>query len=110
MAKKTRHNPGGVVYSTNPDYDFGMPDGGPETAAPGDQRLRVRLDSRQRKGKVVTLVEGFAGTEEALQALGKKLKTACGSGGSAKDGEILVQGDHLSQVRTLLGAWGYRVS
>jgi len=110
MAKKTKHGAGGILYSTDPDFVYSSQDGEAETLPPGEQRLRVSLDKRHRKGKVVTLVTGFSGKPEDLDTLGKKLKTACGTGGSAKDAEILVQGDHLAQVTQLLAAWGYRVS
>ena len=110
MAKKTRHGAGGILYSTDPDFVYPGPDEEAGTLPPAEQRLRASLDKRHRKGKVVTLVTGFIGKPEDLEALGKKLKTACGTGGSAKDAEILVQGDHLAQVKQLLAAWGYRVS
>lgn len=74
------------------------------------QRLKVWLDKKHRKGKTVTLVEGFTGKTTDLEALGKRLKTACGTGGSTKDNEILVQGDHLDQVKSLLQSWGYAVT
>ena len=86
MSKKNR--PVGVVYSTNPDYQYQY-DNEPEavTLAPEKQRLRVSLDRHHRGGKTVTLVTGFVGTDDDLQALGKMLKGKCGVGGSAKDGE-----------------------
>lgn len=97
----------GIIYSTDPAFS---PEGPAEEAPeliPSQQRLRVRLDTKHRKGKTVTLVEGFAGTEANLRELGRRLKTACGTGGNAKEGEILVQGTHLEQVRQLLKEWGY---
>lgn len=106
---KKKNNPGGIVYSTNPDFSF---DNGPEeeqdTLAPGQQRLKVLLDKKQRAGKVVTLVEGFVGKAEDLEKLGKDLKTKCGAGGSAKDGVILVQGDYREKVVKWLQDWGYQ--
>ena len=106
MSKK---QPIGVVYSTNPDYQYQY-DEEPkaETLAPEKQRLRVSLDRHHRGGKPVTLVKGFVGTDEDLQALGKMLKGKCGVGGSAKDGEIIIQGDQQEKVRAALTAAGYR--
>ncbi len=95
--KKVRKNDG-LVYSTNPDLKFGREDINAETLPPGQQKLIVRLDAKHRAGKVVTLVEGFVGNEEDLEDLGKKLKSFCGTGGSAKEGEIIVQGDQREKV------------
>ncbi len=107
MSKK---NAIGVVYSTNPEYQYQYDDEPEaETLAPAKQRLRVSLDRHHRGGKTVTLVTGFVGTDEDLQALGKTLKSRCGVGGAAKDGEIIIQGDHLDKVRQLLTADGYNV-
>ena len=99
----------GMVYSTNPDFEFET-DEAPqaETLAPEKQNLRVWLDRKQRGGKVVTLVKGFVGRDEDLQALAKELKTKCGVGGAAKEGEILIQGDHRDRVVELLTKGGYR--
>ncbi|MBR3773586.1 MAG: translation initiation factor [Alistipes sp.] len=99
----------GMVYSTNPDFEFEtdeVPQA--ETLAPEKQNLRVWLDRKQRGGKVVTLVKGFVGRDEDLQALAKELKTKCGVGGAAKEGEILIQGDHRDRVVELLTRGGYR--
>lgn len=106
MSKK---QPIGVVYSTNPDYQYQY-DEEPEaeTLAPKKQRLHVSLDRHHRGGKTVTLVKGFVGTDEDLQALGKMLKGKCGVGGSAKNGEIIIQGDQQDKVRAALTAAGYR--
>lgn len=100
----------GVVYSTNPDFQYQY-DEEPEaeTLAPEKQRLRVSLDRHHRGGKTVTLVTGFVGTENDLQDLGKMLKGKCGVGGSAKDGEIIIQGDQMEKVRQALNAAGYRI-
>ncbi len=99
----------GVVYSTNPDFNFGSTDedGGSTTPAPGKQRLIVSIDRRNRGGKQVTLITGFVGSDEDLTELGKILKTKCGSGGSAKDGEIIIQGDFRDKVVTILQSLGY---
>ncbi len=100
----------GVVFSTNPDFSY---DGEPEekkvTLPPGQQKLIVMRDRKKRKGKTVTLVSGFSGSEEDLTALGKMLKTRCGVGGTVKDGEILIQGDFCSRILEILTAEGYKV-
>ncbi len=100
----------GVVYSTNPDYNYQYDDEPEaETLPPSQQKLRVAIDRHHRGGKTVTLVTGFVGTDDDLQALGKLLKSKCGVGGSAKDGEIIVQGEFVEKVKQLLAAEGYRV-
>jgi translation initiation factor 1 len=109
MAKKPR--PDGLAYSTNPDF-FNSYDEGPaeETLPKEKQKLRVKLDTKQRAGKVVTLVEGFMGTVGDLEALGKHLKTKCGTGGSAKDGLIIIQGDYKEKIIAWLKDWGYTLT
>lgn len=98
----------GVVYSTNPDFVFDLgKEAVAETLAPAKQRLIVSIDRRQRAGKQVTLVTGFVGSEEDLKALAKTLKVRCGVGGSAKDGEITIQGDLRDKVTALLRELGY---
>ena len=97
MSKKKSNN-SGVVYSTDPDFKFHEGQNNIETLPPAHQKLKIRLDTKHRAGKAVTLVEGFVGKEEDLQELSKKLKSFCGSGGSAKDGEIIIQGDHRDKV------------
>ena len=99
----------GVVYSTNPDYQYQTAQEAPEadTLPPEKQRLTVRIDRRQRAGKQVTLVSGFVGSDEDLKALGKALKVRCGVGGTAKDGEITIQGDLRDKVTALLQGMGY---
>jgi translation initiation factor 1 len=98
----------GVVYSTSDNFDYQY-DGNDsqETLPPNQQKLKVLLDKKARAGKQVTLVEGFVGTEDDLKELGKLLKNKCGVGGSAKDGEILIQGDHRDKVLQVLTAAGY---
>ncbi len=100
----------GLVYSTNPDFKPEPEEPAvPSNLEPSRQRLIVRIDRRQRKGKEVTLVEGFIGPEQDLEALGKMLKTRCGAGGSVKEGQILIQGDVRDKVVLLLEQSGYSV-
>lgn len=99
----------GVVFSTNPDFKYDTPEEEAiETPAPEKQNLRVGIDRRNRSGKQVTLITGFKGSEEDLAALGKKLKTRCGVGGSAKDGEIILQGDWRDKAVAILSELGYK--
>lgn len=110
MAKKNKRDRGrsGVVYSTNSDYGYDYEDNFEEETLPaGEQRLKVMLDKKSRGGKQVTLVEGFVGTEDDLKDLGKMLKSKCGVGGSAKNGEILIQGDFRDKILQLLTSAGY---
>ncbi|PKP42527.1 MAG: translation initiation factor [Bacteroidetes bacterium HGW-Bacteroidetes-10] len=99
----------GVVFSTNPDFQFdgGEEEPGSETPPPAKQRLIVKIDKRHRGGKQVTLVTGFTGKEEDLQELGRQLKNKCGTGGSVKEGEIIIQGDFRERVVSLLQTMGY---
>ena len=99
-----------VVYSTNPDFSYEYDqEEPPATLAPERQNLRVVTDTKQRKGKAVTLVQGFIGSSDDLETLARLLKNKCGTGGSAKDGEILIQGDVKEKVLALLRDAGYRV-
>lgn len=98
MSKKNKPDTRGFVYSTDPNFSFEKEQSATETLPPAQQKLKVRLDTKHRAGKAVTLVEGFVGKEEDLEELGKKLKSFCGTGGSAKDGEIIVQGDQREKV------------
>lgn len=101
----------GVMYSTNPDYQYNTDDMKEEGTLPKEkQALRISLDKRNRGGKVVTLISGFRGTTEDLTSLGKLLKVKCGVGGSAKDGEIIVQGDLRAKVLDILRKEGYTKS
>ncbi len=109
MSKKTK-NIQGVVYSTDPNYSYQFDqDEISETLANEKQDLRVTLDKKQRAGKSVTLVKGFIGKTDDLEALGKLLKSKCGVGGSVKDGEILIQGDFRDKIVLLLQNAGYKV-
>ena len=99
----------GMVYSTNPDFEYTTTqEEEATTLPPHQQNLRVWLDRKHRGGKTVTLVKGFVGTEADLTELGRMLKSKCGVGGSAKDGEIIVQGDHRDRVVDLLTQAGYK--
>lgn len=111
MSKKHKGRTDGLVYSTNQDYynDFDEEQSA-ETLPKNQQKLRVKLDSKQRAGKVVTLVEGFAGTEDDLKDLGKDIKTKCGTGGSVKDGLIIIQGDYKEKIIGWLRDWGYTLT
>ena len=97
-----------MVYSTNPNFQFiTEEEQEPQTLEPSKQRLIVSIDRKGRGGKQVTLVSGFVGTQEDLVALGKQLKVKCGVGGTAKDGEITIQGDLRDKVTELLKGMGY---
>ena len=110
MAKKNIPDKNGFVFSTDPDFSF-QNEGSPasETLAPAKQRLRIVLDTRQRAGKTVTAIVGFVGKSEDLEILGKKLKHYCGTGGSVKEGQILIQGDQTVKVRAWLLKEGYKI-
>lgn len=98
---------GNIVYSTNPDFEYEEKEK-ISTPPNNQQQLRVMLDKKQRGGKKVTLVTGFIGSDEDLQNLGKKLKQLCGTGGSAKEGEIIIQGDFRERVLSQLLKEGYK--
>lgn len=112
MARKNKKTKGasGIVYSTQSDFEYAYDgDEMEETLPPNQQNLKVMLDKKMRGGKQVTLVEGFVGTDEDLKALGKTLKAKCGVGGTAKEGEIIIQGNFVNRLVELLQADGYGV-
>lgn len=100
----------GVVYSTNPGYQYDTGgEAGPETLPPQQQTLIISLDRKQRKGKKVTLIRGFVGSEDDLKELAKELKNRFGVGGTARDGEIIIQGDFREKVIAFLEKEKYKV-
>jgi translation initiation factor 1 len=107
MSKKKRKDRDGFVFSTDPDFEYNYESEETEDLPPGQQTLRVWLDRKNRGGKEATLVKGFVGTQDTLKDLAKMLKSKCGVGGSAKDGEIIIQGDHRDKVVELLKKEGY---
>ena len=111
MSKKNKPDTRGFVFSTDPNFSFEENNNeSAETLPPKQQKLRIRLDTKHRAGKAVTLLTGFIGTEEDLETLGKQLKNYCGSGGAVKDGEIIVQGDHRDKILQWLLKNGYKHS
>jgi translation initiation factor 1 len=99
MNKKNKPDNRGFVFSTDPNFRFEAEEQqNQETLPAKQQKLKVRLETKHRAGKAVTLVQGFIGTEEDIEVLGKQLKNYCGTGGSVKDGEIIIQGDQREKV------------
>lgn len=96
MSKNKSGSP--FVFSTNPGFKFEQESEAASTLPPAAQKLRLQLETKHRGGKTATVVLGFIGTEKDLEDLGKKLKSFCGTGGSAKDGEIIIQGDHRDKL------------
>jgi len=108
MSKKNTPRPDGLAYSTNKDFFNDFPEEEAVSTPPKEkQKLRVKLDTKMRAGKVVTLIDGFAGTSDDMEALARQLKTKCGAGGSVKDGYIIIQGDYKDKVIPWLKEWGY---
>ncbi len=100
----------GIVYSTNPDFEYDTNEKEPiETLPPQQQMLKIHIDRKSRKGKVVTLIKGFVGKEDDLKDLEKKLKSSCGVGGSSKNNEIIIQGELREKIYNLLKEAGYQV-
>jgi translation initiation factor 1 len=111
MSKKNRGDKNGFVYSTDPSFRFEEEKNEiQETVSPPQQKLKVRLETKHRGGKTVTLIQGFIGVDDDLQVLGKSLKNFCGTGGSAKDGEIIIQGDQCEKILQWLVKNGYKNS
>lgn len=110
MSKRHQSRPDGLMYSTNKDFfnDYEAENDQAETLPKDKQKLRVMLDTKQRAGKIVTTISGFVGTDEDREALGKLLKTKCGTGGSVKDGLIMIQGDYKTKIISWLQEWGYK--
>ena len=107
MSKKNKSDKWGFVYSTDPNFKFEEERKSLETLPPAQQKLRVKLDTKKRAGKAVTLIQGFGGKQQDLEELGKKLKSYCGTGGSVKDFEIIIQGDQREKVIQWLKNNGY---
>ena len=109
MNKKNKPDKSGFVFSTDPNFKFEEePEEVQETLPPNQQKLKIRLDTKQRAGKAVTLVENFVGKDEDAEDLGKKLKNFCGTGGSVKDKEIIIQGDQKEKVLQWLLKNGFK--
>ncbi len=107
MSKKNIADTRGFVYSTDPDFTFESSNEVQETLLPAQQKLRIRLETKHRGGKAVTLITGFIGKESDLEVLGKQLKNLCGTGGSSKDAEIIIQGDQCTKILPWLIKNGY---
>ena len=105
---KRKKNKIGVMYSTNPNYDFEF-ENEDETLSPENQHLEVWIDKKHRGGKVATLVKGFVGSKADLKELGKLLKSNCGVGGSAKNGEIIIQGNYRDKLVVILEKLQYNI-
>ena len=105
---KNIKNNNGIVFSTNPDFKFEKENNEQETLSANEQKLYVRLD-RLKGGKVATIVENYIANETDLNELAKELKAKCGVGGTAKDGEIILQGDHREKVVLLIASKGFVV-
>lgn len=109
MSKKIKPTSNGFVYSTDPNFKLEEEES-IETLAPAQQKLRIWLETKHRGGKAASVVTGFVGNDDALEDLSKKLKAFCGTGGSAKDGEIIIQGDQREKILQWLLKNGYTQS
>ena len=103
---RDKKNKKGVMYSTNPNFEYEYEDNKMETIPNNQQNLKVCID-KHRAGKVVVIIRDFIGTTDELKSLGKILKTKCGVGGSAKNGEIIIQGNVREKVMEILSREGY---
>ena len=110
MSKKIKRSFDGLVYSTDENIDLNEAFEESETLAPNQQKLNIRLETKQRGGKKATLIKGFIGSSTDLEDLAKKLKNHCGTGGSIVDGEILIQGDQTKKVKEFLQSKGYKTN
>lgn len=107
MAKKKLYNTGGIVFSTASDFNFSEDKEFEETLPANEQLLKIKLDKKHRGGKVVTIIEGFSMKEVEIENVAKQLKTFCGTGGSSKNNEIIIQGDHREKILQWLVKNGY---
>ena len=107
MSRKNKSNEGGFVFSTDPNFRTEQEETSLVTAAPAEQRLKISLQTKHRAGKMVTVITGFEGKSEDAEALGKQLRNYCGTGGSAKEDEIIIQGDHREKALQYLLQKGY---
>lgn len=98
MAKKFTSTTNGLVFSTDPNFKLESDEPVQETLPSSQQKLRIKLETKHRGGKAVTLITGFIGNDNDLQDLGKKLKNFCGTGGSSKEAEIIIQGDNRDKI------------
>ena len=105
---KTKKKDGSIYYSTNPDYQPWEEEEVEETLEPAQQNLRIWLEKGGRGGKVASVIKGFVGAEDDLKELAKELKSKIGTGGNAKNGEIIIQGDHRDKIQNLLSQAGYK--
>jgi len=107
MAKKKLYHNGGIVYSTAPDFNFSEEIPTAESLPPGQQLITILLDKKHRGGKTVSIINGFSMKDDEIEALAKQLKTFCGSGGSVKDKEIIIQGDQREKILQWMVKKGY---
>lgn len=107
MAKRKLYNNGGIVYSTAPGFNFSEENQTAESLTPNEQLLTIILDKKHRGGKMVSIINGFSMKDDEIEALAKELKTFCGSGGSVKDNEIIIQGDHREKILQWMVKKGY---
>lgn len=110
MSKKNQSDKYGFVYSTDPNFKFESEPQDADTLPPAQQKLRVWLETKGRGGKPTTIIKGFMGKDADLETLGKALKNTCGTGGSVKDGEIIIQGDQREKILQWLTKNGYAQS
>ena len=108
--KKIKRDNGGMIYSTDSGFEFNDEQEEAETLPPQQQKLMIRLETKQRGGKKATLIKGFIGKEVDKDSLAKKIKNHCGTGGSITDGEILIQGDQVQKVKAYLQSLGYKTN